>query len=126
MNENDFQAFFEYKSYDALCNGNYKKYLTQVFFSDTFCTKNLLKKVSSQCKENGDSWAILMHCKQTKIQTAIKHILTKIGAISKTKLGIACRNVTNCAQPPVRMFLGFTTCFVTGLKNTFLSNLLRS
>lgn len=92
----DFLAFFQYKTYDVLSNGNYKKHLTQ-------------------SKENGDSWAIDMHCRQNKVQQSIKQVHLKLNAINKSKLGIACKNVTNCAQPPIRIFLGFSQCFITGI-----------
>lgn len=98
MSYEEFTAFFQYKSFDVLSHGAYKRHLTQ-------------------CKENGDSWAIDMHIKQNKIQQCIKQINSKISSIGKCKLGIACKSVTNCAQPPIRIFLGFSTCFITGVQS---------
>lgn len=94
----EFLCFFQYRTYDVLSNGLYKKKLTQ-------------------CKEKGDFWAIDMHNKQNKIHQYIKQIQVRIGNMGKSSLGVACKNVINCAQPPVKIFLGFSTCFVTGLQS---------
>lgn len=92
----DFLAFWRFKSQDVLSNGQYKKHL-------------------SQCKENGDLWAVEMHNQQNRIQQMIKQLQSKIHSIGKDKLGIACKNVVNSAQPPIRINLAFSTCFITGV-----------
>jgi len=98
MSLEDFQAFFKFKSCDILTNGHYKKYVTQ-------------------CKENADLWAIDLYTKQNKIQQLIKQINNKLNSISKSKLGIACKHVSNCAQPPIKILIGFSTCFITGVQS---------
>jgi hypothetical protein len=98
MNQEDFTCFFQYRSYDIISNGQFKKKLTH-------------------SKENGDFWAIDIHNKQNKIQQCIKQIQNRVHAMGKNNIAIACRNVINCAQPPVKIFLGFSTCFVTGLQS---------
>lgn len=98
MSFTDFTAYFKSKSLDVLSNGHFKRHMTQ-------------------CKENGDSWAIDMHCKQNKVHQIIKQLHSKIHSIGNSNLGIACKNVTNCAQPPIRIFIGFSTCFLTNLQS---------
>lgn len=97
MSYEDFLAYFQYKSYDVLSCGNYKRHITQ-------------------CKENSDSWAIEMYARQNRIQQNIKLLHVKLNSISQTKLGIACKSVMNSAQPPIRIFIGFSTCFITGVQ----------
>ena len=92
----DFTAYFQYKTIDVLTNGNYKRHLTL-------------------CKERGDLWAIDMYNKQNQIHSCIKQLHNRIYSLSHTTVGIVCKNVTNCAQPPIRIFLGFSTCFITGV-----------
>ncbi len=94
----DFESFFQYRAYDILSNGQYKKKLTQ-------------------CKENGDFWALEMHTKQNKVHQIIKRIQGRVHVLGKTPLGMASKNVINCAQPPIRIFLGYSTCFITGLQS---------
>lgn len=95
ITSSDFTAFFKYKTFDVLTNGKYKRFLT---FS----------------KEKGDSWAVDLYNRQNKVQQCIKQVHMKIHLISKTAVGIACKNVTNCAQPPVKISMGFSTCCITG------------
>ena len=97
MTYEDFLAYFQYKAFDVLSSGNYKRYITQ-------------------CKENSDSWAIEMYVRQNKIQQNIKFLHVKLNSISQNKLGIACKSVMNSAQPPIRIFIGFSTCFITGVR----------
>ena len=98
MSQEEFVAFYRYKAFDVITSGVYKRHFTL-------------------CKDNGDAWAIAMHAKQNKVQQCIKQLSHKISGIAKTKLGMACRSVMNCAQPPVRIHLGFSQCFVTGVKS---------
>jgi hypothetical protein len=98
MSYEDFEAFFRFKSCDVLTNGNYKKYVTQ-------------------CKENADAWAIDLYTKQNRVQQLIKQLNNKLNMISKTKLGIACKHVSNCAQPPIKILIGFSKCFITGIQS---------
>lgn len=107
MSYTDFVSFFEYRTYDVLSNGQYKRKITQ-------------------SKENGDFWAIDMHNKQNKIQQIIKQIGNKLHSIGKNNMTIACKNITNCAQPPVRICLGFSKCFITGIESDKCLNLSKS
>lgn len=97
MTFNDFLAFWRFKSHDVFSNGQYKRYV-------------------SQKKENGDSWAVELHAQQNKIQYLIKQLQTKIHHIAKDKLGIACKNVINSAQPPIKITLGISKCFITDMQ----------
>jgi hypothetical protein len=73
------------------------------------------KKHITQSKEIGDAWAINLYNKQNKIQQIIKGVIQRISCIGKNNLGLTCKNVINCAQPPVRIHLGFAKCFITGV-----------
>jgi hypothetical protein len=94
--QDQFAAYFHYKTCDVLTNGQYKRHLTL-------------------CKERGDNWAIELYNKQNKIHQCIKQVHARVNGISQTKVGMACKNVTNCAQPPIKIFMGFSTCSITGI-----------
>jgi hypothetical protein len=54
----------------------------------------------------------------TKVHLAVKAIQTRIAQIPKPRnamLQQLCRNVMVGAQPPIRMFTGYTTCCLSGV-----------
>lgn len=98
VSREDFGVYFYYKTFDVLTTGKYKRWLTT-------------------SKENGDAWALNVHTKQNKVQQSIRHVQSMIADIGKSKLGQACKNVINCAQPPVRIFMGFSKCYITQVQS---------
>ena len=97
--QEDFVGFMLSKAYDVLSEGHFKKHLIQ-------------------CRDRGDAWAVRMHAQQTRIAQACRRIQTRIAAMHDTPqqaewAGI-CRDVMASAQPPIRVFTGFSRCSITG------------
>lgn len=97
--QDDFVGFMLSKAYDVLSEGHFKKHLIQ-------------------CRDRGDTWAVRMHAQQTRIAQACRRIQSRITAMHETPqqaewAGI-CRDVMASAQPPIRVFTGFSKCSITG------------
>lgn len=95
----DFVGFMLSKAYDVLSEGHFKKHLIQ-------------------CRDRGDAWAVRMHAQQTRIAQRCRKIQTRISSMHDTPqqaewAGI-CRDVMASAQPPIRVFTGFSRCSLTG------------
>jgi len=97
--QDDFVGFMLSKTYDVLSEGHFKKHLIQ-------------------CRDRGDAWAVRMHAQQTRIAQRCRKIQTRIAGMQDTPqqaewAGI-CRDVMASAQPPIRVFTGFSRCSLTG------------
>ena len=99
ITEEDFRQFYLAKSYDVIGQGTFRRHLCK-------------------CKEAGDPWAVEMNAGMVKIQSAVKGLQARIQQIPKprnTVLYQLCRDVMVGAQPPIRMFAGYTTCCLSGV-----------
>jgi hypothetical protein len=98
-NPDDFVGFMLSKAYDVLSEGHFKKHLIQ-------------------CRDRGDAWAVRMHAQQTRIAQRCRKIQTRIGGMhetpQQTEWAAICRDVMASAQPPIRVFTGFSRCSLTG------------
>lgn len=95
----DFRHFYLAKSYDVVGQGTFRRHLCR-------------------CKEAGDPWAVDMNSGVTKVHAAVRGIQNRISQIPKPRnamLQQLCRNVMVGAQPPIRMFTGYTTCCLSGV-----------
>lgn len=95
----EFIGFMLSKAYDVLSEGHFKKHLIQ-------------------CRDRGDAWAVRMHAQQTRIAQRCRKVQTRIAGMHDTPqqaewAGI-CRDVMASAQPPIRVFTGFSRCSLTG------------
>lgn len=97
--QEDFVGFMLSKAYDVLSEGHFKKHLIQ-------------------CRDRGDAWAVRMHTQQTRVAQVCRRIQTRIGAMHDTpqqaEWAAICRDVMASAQPPIRVFTGFSRCSITG------------
>lgn len=98
MPEDCFEGFMLCKAYDVLSDGNFKKHLIQ-------------------CRDRGDLWAVQMHSQQTKVTHECRSIQSQIGALLEgpnAEWAGICRDVMSSAQPPVKVFTGYSQCCLTG------------
>lgn len=95
----EFVGFMLSKAYDVLSEGHFKKHLIQ-------------------CRDRGDAWAVRMHAQQTRIAQRCRKIQTRIGGMHDTpqqaEWAGVCRDVMASAQPPIRVFTGYSRCSLTG------------
>lgn len=90
----DFRQFYLAKSYDVIGQGTFRRHLCK-------------------CKEVGDPWAVRMSAGVNVVHVAVRHIQSRIAQIPKprnTLLQQLCKDVMIGAQPPIRMYAGYTTC----------------
>ena len=95
----DFLHFYLAKSYYVIGQGTFRRHLCK-------------------CKEAGDLWAMDMNSGVVKVQAAVKALQGRIQQIPKprnTVLYQLCKDVMVGAQPPIRMFAGYTTCCLSGV-----------
>ena len=97
--EEEFIGFFLSKAYDVISEGHFKKHLIQ-------------------CRDRGDAWAVKMHREMTGITQSCRRVQTRIAAMHNTPqhahwAGI-CRDVMASAQPPIKIFTGYSQCSLTG------------
>ena len=90
----DFRSFYLAKSYDVIGQGTFRRHLCK-------------------CKEAGDPWALEMNLGVTRCHSAVRGVQARIGQIPRPRNAVLqqlCRDVMVGAQPPIRMFAGYTTC----------------
>jgi hypothetical protein len=95
----DFRHFFLVKSYDVIGQGTFRRHLCR-------------------CKEAGDLWAVDMNAGATRVHQAVRGVQARIAAVPRPRNALLlqlCRDVMVSAQPPVRMFAGYTTCCLSGV-----------
>jgi len=99
QDEDEFVGFMLSKTYDVLSEGHFKKHLIQ-------------------CRDRGDAWAVHMHAQQTRIAQRCRKIHTRIAGMQETpqqaEWASICRDVMASAQPPIKVFTGFSHCSITG------------
>ena len=94
ISQSDFRSFYLAKSYDVIGQGTFRRHLCK-------------------CKEVGDPWAIEMNSGVTRCHAAVRAMQARVGQIPRPRnatLQQLCRDVMVGAQPPIRMFAGYTTC----------------
>ena len=95
----DFRHFYLAKSYDVIGHGTFRRHLCK-------------------CKEAGDPWALEMNSGVVKVQGAVRALQGRIQQIPKPRNAVLyqlCKDVMIGAQPPIRMFAGYTTCCLSGV-----------
>ena len=95
----DFRHFYLAKSYDVIGQGTFRRHLCK-------------------CKEAGDPWAVDMNAGVTKVHMAVRAVQGRITNIPKPRNALLqqlCRDVMVGAQPPIRMYAGYTTCCLSGV-----------
>jgi len=95
----DFKQFYLAKSYDVIGLGTFRRHLCK-------------------CKEAGDPWATEMNTGLNRIHLAVRHVQNRVGQIPKPRNSLLqqlCKDVMIGAQPPIRMYAGYTTCCLSGV-----------
>ena len=106
MTSEDFAAFLQCKAYDVLSDGAFKKHLVQ-------------------SRDNGEAWAMEMHARQNRVAGACRALQTlTLGATGR--LALVCKDVMASAQPPVRVFTGYSLCALTGEHTDYSIDLTRN
>lgn len=107
----EFMGFMLSKAYDVLSEGHFKKHLIQ-------------------CRDRGDAWAVRMHAQQTRVAQRCRKIQTRISGMHETpqqaEWAGVCRDVMASAQPPIRVFTGFSRCSLTGVALDYSIDLTRA
>lgn len=96
----DFRHFYLAKSFDVIGAGSFRRHMCK-------------------CKEAGDPWAVEMNTGVNRVQQAIRSLQSRISQIPKPRNGFLqqlCKDVMIGAQPPIRMFVGYTTCSLSGVR----------
>lgn len=92
----DFQGYLHFKAYDVISSGQFKRHL-------------------SQCRENGDEWAIKMYRQSMAVQARVRELSTMVGQLpSRGALQAVCRDVMTCAHPPIKVLTGQNRCSISG------------
>ena len=105
----EFRQFYLAKSYDVIGQGTFRKHLCK-------------------CKEAGDPWAVEMNAGVTKVHQAVRGVQARVAHIPKPRNALLqqlCRDVMVGAQPPIRMYAGFTTCCLSGVSCNICIDLTR-
>lgn len=95
----DFRHFYLAKSCDVIGQGTFRRYLCR-------------------CKEAGDPWAVEMNAGMNNVYLAVRAVQSRVAQIPRPRnatLHSLCRNVMVGAQPPIRMFAGYTRCCLSGV-----------
>ena len=95
----DFKLFYQAKSYDVIGLGSFRRHVCK-------------------CKEAGDPWAVEMNAGVSRVQQAVRALQTRISQIPKPRNALLqqlCKDVMVGAQPPIRMYAGYTTCSLSGV-----------
>ena len=95
----DFRLFYLAKSYDVIGLGSFRRHVCK-------------------CKEAGDPWAVEMNVSVNRVQQAVRALQARIGQIPKPRNALLhqlCKDVMVGAQPPIRMFAGYTKCSLSGV-----------
>lgn len=99
LREDEFQAYVQIKAYDVISAGNFKRHL-------------------SQCRDNGDKWAIQMYHGQNAVQTKTRELAALVSQLNTPHSQVVqavCKDVMSCAQPPIKVLTGYNVCTLTGL-----------
>ena len=99
ISHQDFRHFYLAKSYDVIGQGGFRRHLCK-------------------CKEVGDPWAMEMNAGAVKVQSGIRGLQSAVQQIPRphnAMLHQLCKEVMVAAQPPIRMYAGYTTCCLSGL-----------
>ena len=105
----DFRHFYLAKSCDVIGQGTFRRHLCR-------------------CKEAGDPWAVEMSAGVAKVHLAVRGVQNRVSQIPKprnTMLQSLCKNVMVGAQPPIRMYVGYTTCCLSGVSCNMCIDLTR-
>ena len=105
----EFRQFYLAKSYDVIGQGTFRKHLCK-------------------CKEAGDPWAVEMNAGVTKVHQAVRGVQARVAHIPKPRNALLqqlCRDVMVGAQPPIRMYAGYTTCCLSGVSCNICIDLTR-
>jgi hypothetical protein len=95
----DFKLFYLAKSYDVIGLGSFRRHVCK-------------------CKEAGDPWAVEMNAGVNRIQQTVRALQARISQIPKPRNALLqqlCKDVMVGAQPPIRMYAGYTTCCLSGV-----------
>lgn len=95
----DFKLFYLAKSYDVIGLGSFRRHVCK-------------------CKEAGDPWAVEMNSGVNRVQQAVRALQARISQIPKPRNALLqqlCKDVMVGAQPPIRMYAGYTTCSLSGV-----------
>ena len=95
----DFRHFYLAKSYDVIGAGTFRRHLCK-------------------CKEAGDPWAIEMNLGVNRVHQAVRQIQSRVAQIPRPRNALLqqlCKDVMVGAQPPIRMYAGYTTCCLSGV-----------
>jgi hypothetical protein len=95
----DFRHFYLAKSYDVIGAGTFRRHLCK-------------------CKEAGDPWAVEMNAGVNRVHQAVRQIQARVGQIPRPRNALLqqlCKDVMVGAQPPIRMYAGYTTCCLSGV-----------
>ena len=95
----EFQQFYLAKSYDVIGLGTFRRHLCK-------------------CKEAGDPWAIEMNLGVNKTHAEVRQIQQRVNQIPRPRNALLqqlCKDVMAGAQPPIKMYAGYTKCCLSGV-----------
>jgi hypothetical protein len=105
-----FKSYVHAKAYDVISSGHFKRHL-------------------SQCRDNGDKWAIQMYSHVNCIQNRVKDMTTLVAQLNSphcSHIQKICKDVMSCAQPPIKVLTGTNVCSLTGVKADHCIDLTRT
>jgi hypothetical protein len=105
----DFRRFYLAKSYDVIGMGTFRRHLCK-------------------CKEAGDPWAVEMNASVNRVNQVVRHVQARIGQIPCPRNALLqqlCKDVMVGAHPPIRMYVGYTTCCLSGVSCNMCIDLTR-
>jgi hypothetical protein len=76
------------------------------------------KRHLSQCRDNGDRWAVMMYSHQNAIQNKVKEVFSLVSQLTSPSSSLVqrvCKDVMSCAQPPIRVLTGRNVCCLSGV-----------
>ena len=95
----DFTDYFLCKSFDVISNGQYHRHVMK-------------------CKDSGDAWAVQQARACQTVLSSVKNLQVAVNGIAKKpipNLYQICKDVMTSAQPPIKIFTGYTTCNITNI-----------
>lgn len=109
VTQEEFQAYAQIKAYDVISSGHFKRHL-------------------SQCRDNGDRWAVQMYSHQNAIQSQVKEVFSLVSQLTSPNSSLiqrVCKDVMSCAQPPIRVLTGRNVCCLSGVSTEHCIDLTR-
>jgi len=92
----DFRGYVHSKAFDVISSGHFKRHL-------------------SQCRENGDEWAIVMYRQTVAVQSRVRELVALVSQLpAADPIHCICKEVMTCAHPPIKVLTGQNTCAITG------------